>query len=985
MDLNLNSLSVDENGRVSFSGLSSGIDFQKAVDDIITARKIPVDTLQTRVDENKLRIAALEDLRSGLTSLQQSLATLYGKVSFANSENVFEKKSAFTSASRLDGLTASDAANLLGVTVTNAAALGEHTIEILQTAKAHKVSSDAIASTSSTLGFSDGEQIIVNGQLAYRSDLQGASSDPVGSTGTITFTDVATGEAIGTVDYDAADTLQALATAITDNVTGVTAKITNESGQVRLVVTGDDRFTMAETGGGSALTDLAVADRNVITLTAGDTLLDLRDRINAANQGDGAIGVTASIVSVGASENYLLLTKDATGEAMTLADVGAGDALQSLGILTAGGAVKNELQAAAKARFYADGLLDSTNTAYESALQSSGGVLLGSSGTLDFTRDSDGSPIGSVIYNSGDSLSDLAAAITANVTGVTATVVSDGAMVRLKITGSEAFSFADSGSAAADLGLDNARRVVERESNTVGDLFGGITLNLFQAEQGTTLTVSLERDLSAIKTQIAAFVDAYNNLRGFVNLQRISKDKATQDQEGAGVLIASRALATVQSQLALILGRGAVGVSKDFSVLQQIGIDFVDNDTVDDPLLKDTLTLDEPALDEALLNNADDIRRLFGFDFSSSDPRVRLLQFSGDTTYDADGYTLNIQPGHGDNQILHSETLDDAYWTASELTVSADAATAPDGNATAEGLVASVNALPHTLSNGTAVSVAGAGTTYSYSAYVKAGASDSVRLYLNAPAGQADPNLAFAQNAYAEFDLTTGTVTTTGAGLDGATIEDVGDGWYRVNAVATSTQAGDLTAEITPMRGAADDFAGDGATVDTYVWGAQVQELASGTTPGNYAATTTATVAAVAASANIDGAADGSDDGSATLNNGTITVNTGGAKGLQLFYSGFSAPSSVQLDFTVGMGAQMFFKIDELLDTKTGAVETESDALSDQNDTNQDRIDEMLARLETQRQELLARFVRMETALATATRILDSIKQTTDAWFASKN
>ena len=44
--LNLNSLVIDENGRVSFSGLSSGIDFQEVTDSIIAARRIPIDSLE---------------------------------------------------------------------------------------------------------------------------------------------------------------------------------------------------------------------------------------------------------------------------------------------------------------------------------------------------------------------------------------------------------------------------------------------------------------------------------------------------------------------------------------------------------------------------------------------------------------------------------------------------------------------------------------------------------------------------------------------------------------------------------------------------------------------------------------------------------------------------------------------------------------------------------------------------------------------------
>ena len=92
-----------------------------------------------------------------------------------------------------------------------------------------------------------------------------------------------------------------------------------------------------------------------------------------------------------------------------------------------------------------------------------------------------------------------------------------------------------------------------------------------------------------------------------------------------------------------MVGTGVEGVDGNYSVLAQAGITFVDNSTLSDPTLADTLQIDESTLDTALLNNADDVRRLFSFDFTSSDPRVTLLSFTGNTTYSASGYTLNVQ------------------------------------------------------------------------------------------------------------------------------------------------------------------------------------------------------------------------------------------------------------------------------------------------------------------------------------------------------
>ncbi len=297
--INLNSIRVDDKGRVSVSGLGSGIDFKAAVDSIIKARQIPVDRLQSRVTGNETKIAAYQDVRNLLNGLQESLKNLRGAVSIDNSTNAFAAKQAFASVSRTDGATPSAAANILGVSLTSAAAAGSHSVEILQTAAAHKISSDAYASTSSVLGFTDNDKFTVEGKE--------------------------------------------------------------------------------------------------IVVSASDTLLTLRDRINAANTGTSPSGVSASIVSVSATQNYLVLTKDTAGTTITISNT-TGSPLTTAGVLTGGGLVKNELQAPRKAQFYADGLLDQTNKTYESARQTSAAATLGSNGTIRFN---DGVTTLDLAYTSG--------------------------------------------------------------------------------------------------------------------------------------------------------------------------------------------------------------------------------------------------------------------------------------------------------------------------------------------------------------------------------------------------------------------------------------------------------------------------------------------------------------------------------------------------------------------------------------------------------
>ena len=797
--LNLNSLTVDDSGRVSFSGLSTGIDFQSAVDAIIAARRIPADTLEARIETNQSKIDAFQSLDSLLSVLKDAMAELRGAITFGGVGDIFEAKQAFATASRLDGGTASDPTNLVGISVSNSAVTGAHSLEVLRVALAEKIGTASFNSLTDDLGTASG----------------GAANSISGD-----FT-------INGVQIDVQST---------------------------------------------------------------DTIQDLRDRINNANTGTSATKVSASIVSASTTVHYLVLTADETGTAITLADPNTTGVLDDLGISSDGGTtLSNELQAYQTAQFYADGLLDQTNTRYESSLQTDGSVQIGSNGKLTF------STTDVINYNSNDTLDDLAADITANVTGVTATVVQDGAKSRLEITGATAFTFSETGAGSAidDLGLDNARLEITRTSNTIDDLFAGVTVSLFQAEQGSTIKLDVEQNLTTVKSAITDFVDAYNAIKIYINDQQNSDGEADETIPGSGALFGSSALATVERNLSLILGQGAEGVSSSFSVLAQIGITFVDNDTVQDPVLDDTLEIDDTILDDALLNNADDIRRLFAFDFSSSSSGVALLDYTEATIYSSAGYSLNIGAvGSGEER---------------STSITSDTATLDD-----------------------AIDGFGATTSGSFQ--------------INGTPIAYDVTTDTAQS------LATAINTAAISGITASAIAD-GAGGYQLQISSTET----------PLT-------------------------ISGDTGDLVSALTLTTESTLVGSANIGGLADGSDDGSVTISGTTLTAtSTTGAEGLRFFYSGAGNSSGIQLDYTVGLGTNMFFEIDQLLDDQTGLIQAEIDSLDDQNETAQSRVAGMLERLEYQREQLLARFYAMEVALASMNNLLESIRQTFDALTNSKN
>jgi hypothetical protein len=161
------------------------------------------------------------------------------------------------------------------------------------------------------------------------------------------------------------------------------------------------------------------------------------------------------------------------------------------------------------------------------------------------------------------------------------------------------------------------------------------------------------------------------------------------------------------------------------------------------------------------------------------------------TTQDGTGgRDLTILPA---NLLTYSEQFDNAAWTKTNASITADNATAPNGTSTADLVTVSANEGDVVQ----AVTGLTASTSYTVSVYLKAGTITDVRVRL----ANTGPN--------ADVDLALGTVSSP------ATIEDVGSGWYRVSR--TYVQSG--TTEYVTIR-----ENGAGTTGTFYAWGAQLVE-----------------------------------------------------------------------------------------------------------------------------------------------------------------
>jgi hypothetical protein len=161
------------------------------------------------------------------------------------------------------------------------------------------------------------------------------------------------------------------------------------------------------------------------------------------------------------------------------------------------------------------------------------------------------------------------------------------------------------------------------------------------------------------------------------------------------------------------------------------------------------------------------------------------------------------------NLLGFSEQFDNAAWTKSNATISANAAASPDGTLTADKLVESAVTIAHYVEQ----SVTGVASTYAGSIYAKAGERTRITAYLVDGGG-------IVAGTSTVFDLSNGT-TVQGTG----TISSVGNGWYRC-AVVGLPAAGTLRLRVLLTVGVGTSYTSDG-TSGLFLWGAQLSSSSS--------------------------------------------------------------------------------------------------------------------------------------------------------------
>ena len=245
-----------------------------------------------------------------------------------------------------------------------------------------------------------------------------------------------------------------------------------------------------------------------------------------------------------------------------------------------------------------------------------------------------------------------------------------------------------------------------------------------------------------------------------------------------------------------------------------------------------SLSLNYPTIRPSLLLDFSNVSKI--------DPRITFSRASSATYYDSNGLLRSVSSNtprldynpatlaaqgllieeQRVNLLTYSSDFDNAGWTKTNATVGANVVASPTGNADADKLIENTATSTHRVYQ----TVAGTTNTNPYTFSVFAKADTRTRMYMAIVEGAT-----FIRQGNAVFDLSAGTIVAATSGSGGATggsatIQNVGNGWYR--CTYTLTLGGTDTVILDDLQlvstGTTNNYTGNGVS-GLFLYGAQLE------------------------------------------------------------------------------------------------------------------------------------------------------------------
>ena len=641
------------------SGLSSGFDWRSMIDKLIAIDHRRVDIVESQKGEYESKLSEWRSFNTTLLSLKTSA------VGLSNSDDFY----LYTSNMSTDSATV-DADDLLSVSIGTTAAPGTYTIKVKNLAQAQKLSSNPFTSQTTELGSSYAGDIIINGKVVTINSTDTLTNVADSINNANTGTDPS-GVTASIVNYGANDYRLLL----TSDETGEDGISLANGASTNLV----QKFGWKDNGTAvikNSITNGAQSDRFTTHNVAIKSLLGL----SAGEASTGTLTIDGTAVTINLSTMSLTDIKDAINNAM--AAVSRTDIVASVISETVDGTTCYRLQVEGTQTFVDENNILNTLGVLDHTSAEVTGKVSGNSMTTDGAYISSDTLIvdidGYISWTSGDKIAmtgtdtsntavnydfnisasttvgDFLEEIETQYGDVIAYVTSDGKIRVDDISGSGVLcvTLTDNitngelefvnGDAEFGAASNRKREIIAGEdaaveidgvevtdsTNIIDDIITGVTLNLVKEDDSATVTLNVEHDISAIKSNIQDFVDKYNIVMSYINTQSSYDEDA---EETGGILFGDGTLSSVKSDLTSLLTQSVWGVDSDFSILGMVGINM-DNDLL--------LSIDDDKLTGYLQTNFNDVVSLFAARGTTSDSNLSYINHSRDT--EAGEYTVHI-------------------------------------------------------------------------------------------------------------------------------------------------------------------------------------------------------------------------------------------------------------------------------------------------------------------------------------------------------